>query len=134
MAPQSQGVTPQLKGQFAQGAAGLPGQAAVPQAAYPPAQPGSRLGGLMREVKGLVKDLVQVNVQDTSGGDPNVHVKVPFVNVDVKDGKRNVNVHAPFVNVNKSDGGSVSVKAPFTSIGAGNASGQSQPAPVKTGN
>jgi hypothetical protein len=92
----------------------------------------SNLGGLLQNVKWLVNELVQVEVQDGKGK-PKVRVKVPLVNVDVGGGrKRTVNVQAPFVNVTKqgkqpvsvqapltdvqSDGGKVNVQAPFTTV------------------
>lgn len=74
----------------------------------------SSLTRLINDMKGMVKDMVQI---DKTHGDPKVHVKAPFVDVDVEDGQPNVNVHAPFVDVTKHGGSPASVKAPFTKLG-----------------
>ncbi len=81
----------------------------------------SQFGKLLEDMRGLVKDMVQV---DTSQGDPKVRVKAPFVNVDVENGHPNVNVNAPFVNVTKSGGNGVNVRAPFANIGSPNSTSQ----------
>ena len=81
----------------------------------------SQFGKLLEDMRGLVKDMVQV---DTTQGDPKVRVKAPFVNVDVENGHPNVNVNAPFVNVTKSGGKGVNVRAPFANIGSPNSTSQ----------
>jgi hypothetical protein len=80
----------------------------------------SQFGKLLENMRGLVKDMVQV---DTTQGDPKVRVKAPFVNVDVENGHPNVNVNAPFVNVTKSGGNGVNVRAPFANISSPNSQG-----------
>ena len=91
-----------------------PNYPASPQT--PPA-PTSTLGGLLQDLKGLVKDFVQVDLKDAQG-QPKVHVKAPFVDVDVQDGKP-FHVKAPLVDINKTPNGPTSVKAPLTNINKG---------------
>ncbi len=90
----------------------------------------SSLGRLLNDVKGLVKDIVQVNV--TPNGSQAVHVKAPFVDVGVNQGQGGVQVTAPFVNVNKPVNAPISVQAPLTHIqapGIGNAGSVNVKAP-----
>jgi hypothetical protein len=82
-----------------------------------PTAPTSTLGDLLQDIKGLVKDFVQVDLKDEQG-QPKVHVKAPFVDVDVQDGKP-IHVKAPLVNINKTPNGPTSVKAPLTNINTG---------------
>lgn len=75
----------------------------------------SSIGRLIEDIKGLARDVVKVDVPKS--GNPAVHIKAPFVNVDVDHGKANVKVKAPFVNVSKDGDAPVSVQAPFTNVG-----------------
>ncbi len=85
-----------------------------PHSQTPQSSTNSSLGRLLNDVKGMVKDFVQVNV--TPDGTQAVHVKAPFVDVGVNQGQGGVQVKAPFVNVNKPSNAPISVQAPFTNI------------------
>lgn len=88
-----------------------------PASGQPPvSSQNSSLGRLLDDVKGLVKDIVQVNV--TPNGSQSVRVKAPFVDVGVDQGQGGVHVKAPFVNVDKPLNAPMSVKAPLTNIQA----------------
>lgn len=92
----------------------------TPTPATLPQAPTSTLGGLLQDLKGLVKDFVQVDLKDAQG-QPKVHVKAPFVDVDVQHG-RPIHVKAPLVDINKTPNGPTTVKAPLTNIDTGNKS------------
>ncbi|MBX9670933.1 MAG: hypothetical protein K2X93_25295 [Candidatus Obscuribacterales bacterium] len=87
-----------------------------PYGQTPQSSTNSSLGRLLNDVKGMVKDFVQVNV--TPDGTQAVHVKAPFVDVGVNQGQGGVQVKAPFVNVNKPSNAPISVQAPLTNIQA----------------
>jgi len=72
------------------------------------------LSGMINDLRGMVKDMVNIDLSRSSS--PNVKVRAPFVNVDVQDGHPNVNVNAPGVHVNKNDNEPVSVQAPFVNM------------------
>lgn len=85
---------------------------------YPPGVPTGAYPAQPQTIGGTIKDLVRqvTNSVQIQRGTDGVHVKAPFVNVNVDGGDPDVKIRAPLVKVDHV-GGQTNVKAPFTTIG-----------------